>query len=800
MKLEAIVDQPRVSWLTVSPFTGETPALLEITADPSGLNPGDFTSTITINVPLADPAVQTIPVVLHVGPPLPPKLVADRDHLSFTYSETSTARSQNVTLSNPGGGAVPFTTSITLGSGQSAKWLSVSPTGGTVTPSSPVVLNVQASANGLSPGTYTGQVTIAGTTPGTGSVTIPVAMTITTNPLILLLSQTGLTFTAVQNGGVIPGQTFGVLNLGAGALNWTVQTSTLAGGNWLVASPNNGSSNAGSTSTTPLVTVSVKPAGLKPDVYYGLVKVISSGAANTPQEVVVVLQVLPAGTDVAPIVQPSAMVFTGTVGKSSPSSQNVMVYDPTGTSKSFRSGKTTESGGSWFVTLPGDATVAPDQPSQIVVQPVVDNLAAGTYQGTLTLQFSDGRVSAVGITFIVTGAGSGGTGSTAVSRSAIRPADTAAVCNPKELRPTLISLGMGFNVPAGLPQGLEAQVTDNCGTPHMSGTVFVQFDNGDSPIKLSSLNNGRWDGTWQTSTKQVSQVTLRVIAQNPQLLVNGMPISGENDVMGGLGAPQPAPVVLDTGVVSAASLVPQVPLAPGGLISIFGQRLSEGKSFAPSGTLPQELGSTIVTIGDQILPLLYASTDQVNAIVPYTVSTNTNQQLLVQRGLTYATPISVDVALSQPAVFQNGQQGIIRDANGNLIGPSNPAHVGDSVAIFCAGLGQVTPAVKDGVITPDMPFSSTVSPVTVTIGGQNATVSFAGLAPGFTGWYRINATVPQGISLGDHVPVQITTGEQAGRFQRELTKILCYLAVTPGTIPATLRGRQRRVGSGATPA
>ncbi len=150
--------------------------------------------------------------------------------------------------------------------------------------------------------------------------------------------------------------------------------------------------------------MSVNLAGLNPGVYYGLVKVISVGAANTPQEVVAVLQVLPAGTDVAPIAQPTSLIFTAAAGNSSPSSQDVLVYDPTGTGKSFRSGKTTVDGANWLVTLPGDATIATDEPTRIVVQPLVDNLVPGTYQGTLTLQFSDGRVSAVGITFVVTAA------------------------------------------------------------------------------------------------------------------------------------------------------------------------------------------------------------------------------------------------------------------------------------------------------------------------------------------------------------------------------------------------------------
>ena len=125
--------------------------------------------------------------------------------------------------------ALVFTTSVALDSGRAANWLSVTPPSDAATPSSPVVLNVPADPSSLPPGTYTGHVTIAGTTPGTRSVTIPVAMTITTNPLILLLSQTGLTFIAVQHGGAIPAQTFGVLNVGSGVLSWTVQASTLAG-------------------------------------------------------------------------------------------------------------------------------------------------------------------------------------------------------------------------------------------------------------------------------------------------------------------------------------------------------------------------------------------------------------------------------------------------------------------------------------------------------------------------------------------------------------------------------------------
>ena len=389
------------SWLSVSPQSGNTPGRITVTADPLNLAPGVYNGTIVISVPLANPSSQTVNVQFTVTAAIPPTLSLDQSHMSFTYATTSTARSQTLIVSNTGGGSLNFTASTTYNSGGAANWLSVSPQAGTATPGNPVALAVTADPSMLSAGTYTGSLTINGGS--AGSVTIPITMTITANRLVMLLSQTGLTFTAVQNGGAIPPQAFGVLSLGSGMLNWSVRTSTLpSGGGWLNATPDSGSSDAGAPS--PLVTVSVNPASLQPGFYYGLVTVVSPGAANTPQEVVVVLHVLPPGTDVAPIVQPSSLIFTSPAGESSPSSQTVLVYDPTGSSKSFRSG-IVASGSGQLVTLPTDATIPPTDPTQIVVQPIVNNLAPGTYPGTLTLQFSDGRVNAVGVTLMVTGSG-----------------------------------------------------------------------------------------------------------------------------------------------------------------------------------------------------------------------------------------------------------------------------------------------------------------------------------------------------------------------------------------------------------
>jgi trimeric autotransporter adhesin len=740
------------NWLSASPLNGSSPGLVTVTADPSALAPGLYTGTIVIAMANANPPMQTVDVQFTVTPSVPASLSVDQNHMSFTYATTSVARSQTLIVSNSGGGSLNFTTSISLNSGVSAKWLSVTPQNGTATPGNPVALAVLADPSSLGPGTYTGSLTIDGGS--AGSVTIPITMTITANPLVMLLSQAGLTFTAVQNGGAIPPQTFGVLSLGSGTLNWSVQTSTLpTGGSWLIATPDSGSSNAAAPS--PGVTVSVNPAGLQPGVYYGLVTVVSAGAANTPQEVVAVLRVLPPGTDVAPVVQPSSLIFTAPSGVSSPSSQNVLVYDPTGTSKSFSSGIVTNGSGQ-LVTLPTDATISPAEPAQIVVQPIVNGLNPGTYPGTLTLQFSDGRVNAVGITFVVTGSGASS------ARPQAIPRDSGSSCTAMKLIPTLTTLSPSFNVLVGYPTGLSAQVMDDCGNPQTTGNVTVTFTNGDPPLGLTSLNNGTWQATWYAGTQSAGQpvkLTVTAAEMQPQ-------ISGTAEVSGGISASQEQPMILSGGVVGAASPVSFTALAPGGIISIYGSLLADSAAPATSIPLPTTLGNANVIIAGQTVPLFYASPGQINAVVPFGLNTNTSYSVVIQRDLAISSPVAVDIADAQPGAFQSSGSAIVEDYRGTaaafLVTPSAPAQAGDLLVIYCAGLGVTNPPVGDGVASPSSPPAQTQAPVTVSIGGQNANVAFAGLTPTLVGLYQVNVTMPAGVTPGSAVPVLLTVAGQTG--------------------------------------
>src|ERR1035441_7046285 len=85
---------------------------------------------------------------------------------------------------------------------------------------------------------------------------------------------------------------------------------------------------------------------------------------------------------------------------------------------------------------------------------------------------------------------------------------------------------------------------------------------------------------------------------------------------------------------------------------------------------------------------------------------------------------------------------------------ANPSAAGDALIIYCTGLGTVHPPVPAGVAAPSLSYTDE----TVTVGGQNAQVLFAGLAPGYVGLYQVNAILPAGIPASDSVPVVLTAG------------------------------------------
>ena len=741
------------NWLQLSTSSGIMPVSLGITANPSALSPGPNQGTITISAPDASPFTQTITVSLTTTVAGQPSLNVKPAALTFAFVQQSMSSAQSISVSNTGGGSLSFSVAANTASGGS--WLSASPSTAMIGAYGSAPVSITANPSTLAPGTYSGTIAISSTSPPQ-SVVLPVTMTVSAVLQTILIPETGLTFFAVQGGGPAPPQFFSILNTGIGQMIFNVSGGTLSGGSWLSAFPLSGESDA-SSSIVPQVRVDATPGSLTAGIYYGSLQVSSPGANNSPQSVSVILNVLPPGTDIGALVQPTGLIFSAVAGGGSPGSQTVLVQNTDSNPVSFRSGEITSDATAWLTSLPSSAMVTEAQPVDIVVQPQTYGLAAGVYRGSLTLSFSDGSSRNIAVVLVMLPANS------TLPMAETRPAASAA-CTPTTLVPVFTLLQDGFSIPAGFPAQVAVSVIDNCANPMTSGNVTVSFSNGDQALALVSLRNGTWAGTW-TPAHSVAQVIVTATAQIPQ-----QNLQGEVQIKGAFQTYTQPPVIGGGAVVNAASFVSQAPLAPGSLITLFGSQLAEGQGSASSLPLPVSLAGSSILFAGQSAPLLFASGGQVNAIVPYGLAVNTPQQVVVSRSNSISVPQSVILAAAAPGIFTvnaSGQgQGIIVgvDANGKqpIADANNPVTAGQVIVIYCTGLGEVNPPVPTGTAAPFTQISRTVEPISVTVGGMRANVSFSGLTPGFVGLYQVNTTVPSGVAPGNQVPVTlIGAGQQS---------------------------------------
>ncbi len=566
----------------------------------------------------------------------------------------------------------------------------------------------------------------------------------------LLLSQKGLTF---RVGSSAPQQSLSVVNSGLGTVNWAVSTSVAsAGPNWLSASPSSGSSVAGQSG--PVVTVRADPSGLATGDYYGQVVVSAPGVPNSPQSVTVVLSVPAAGAAGGSSLQPAALLFTGTPGAAVPPPQNITLSTNTTAGTKFGASVVFGDGRPWFAFQPSSGTVQPNVPLTIAVKPAINGFANGVYNAVITVAFDDNTTQQVNLLLVV----SAGSGAGAAKPGGI----SAAGCAPGKLLPLFTSLGPGFSAIAGWPAPVEVRVVDDCGNPLVKGSVTAAFSNNDPALTLNSLLDGRWTGTWQVGNSGNVSVTVRATDA-------GSSISGTAQVSGGLNAnANPPPVVASGGVLDAASYNLGAAVAPGSLVAIFGQYLAQQEGKAGTLPLPTSLGTTQVTLAGRTMPLLFAGANQVNAMIPYDLPINATHQIVVKRGTTISIPEPVSVLSSQSGVFSKDLTGkgpgiVVKaaaDGTQSLVAADNPVSFNDTIVIYSDGLGNVDPQAIAGSETPLSPLSRTLDAVAVSIGGVPARVFFAGLTPGFTGLYQVNAVVPSGVVPGDNVPLVIT---QAGR-------------------------------------
>jgi len=212
----------------------------------------------------------------------------------------------------------------------------------------------------------------------------------------------------------------------------------------------------------------------------------------------------------------------------------------------------------------------------------------------------------------------------------------------------------------------------------------------------------------------------------------------------------PAPTINPGGTVPIYSS--STTIQPGSWISIYGTNFAGANSLW-AGDFPTSLGDVTVTIDNKLAYLWLVTPGQINLEAPDDTATGTVNVTVTNAAGSASSTVTLDRYGPSFSLFGNKYAAAIVPTAGSgnsgsgydFIGPTSafsfttrPVKAGETVQLYGVGFGPTTTSVPAGKA-----FLGAVPSVTypqVTIGGQPATVTFAGIIE--TGLYQLNVVVP----------------------------------------------------------
>jgi uncharacterized protein (TIGR03437 family) len=313
--------------------------------------------------------------------------------------------------------------------------------------------------------------------------------------------------------------------------------------------------------------------------------------------------------------------------------------------------------------------------------------------------------------------------------------------------------GMALSANGSTPGSGVLWVLGSASYPLPSHGILHAYNAEDmSELWNSDMASSDTVGAWvKFANPTVANGKIYVPTGGNQLLAYGRSANSTNST---------APLV--TGIVNAASYA-NGPVAPGEIVAIFGQNLGPKDialgSFDKNGIMTSQLSATQVTFNGVPGPLIYASSGAVAAIVPYEVAGADQVAIQVsfngQMSPTQAVPGSV----AAPGVFSadasGSGPGAILNGDYSLNSLDNPVPAGGIIVVYATGGGQTNPPATTGAITATS--TTLAADVAVTVGGQPATVLYAGNAGGeVAGAVQLNLQLPPDVT--GTVPIVVTVG------------------------------------------
>jgi len=227
-------------------------------------------------------------------------------------------------------------------------------------------------------------------------------------------------------------------------------------------------------------------------------------------------------------------------------------------------------------------------------------------------------------------------------------------------------------------------------------------------------------------------------------------------------------------LLSAASFLEGQPLASGSIASLMGQNLASGTASARSSPVPTMLADTTVSVTDssgveRLTPLFFVSPSQINWLVPEQTSYGAATVTVTSGGMVTGMG-TVQVTAVSPSLFA-------ANANGSGVAAAEWVRVSGNVQTWGYVFQADAPEGKRNSVPIDLgPDSdrvflvlygtgirglSSLTNVSVTIGGVDAKVTYAGPQGGSDGLDQVNVLLPRSLTGKGGVDIMLKVDGRA---------------------------------------
>jgi trimeric autotransporter adhesin len=507
-------------------------------------------------------------------------------------------------------------------------WLAVSGVSSATTPSQ---FNVTIAPAGLTPGTYTGLITV---TSGAQVQQIPATLTITSGIAVSVTPATPLIFTQALGGPAPAAQVVTVNTTGGQPLAFSANaaTTTPAGGSWLLI---NGTTATFAGNAPGPFSVSVNSAGLAAGTYTGSIIITAINASNPSVVIPVTLTVTGAQTLAA---NQTSLTFTGAVGGGAPAAQTISITSTTGSPVVFAT-TAQPLGGNWLTVSPATGTT----PATVTVTANQAGLAAGSYTGTVTL--TPTAAGSTPLTIPVTLTVGTQPAPTIVTVQNGASFGSGAVA-PGEII-SLFGTALGPVTPVGVTLTASGNVSTNI------GNTQVFFDGVAAPLTYVAAGQINVVVPYEVAGKTTTQITVNFNGiVSPPISTPVSATAPAIFTVNGQGSGPGAILNQNTTLNTAAN-----PAPAGSVVVIFATGEGVTNPAVPSGTvigatLPKPVAPVTVTIGGLPATIQYAGSApgevagvlQLNVVVPAGIAPNAAVPVTVRVG-TVTSQSNVTLAL-----------------------------------------------------------------------------------------------------------------------------------------------------------